>query len=210
MSRVWIAVAGVAIAAVIGLFVLLDGDDGGETAAKTPAPQVAGDEPSPPDPGTPEPARPELPDSDDSKPQNSGPGYIEYVNDAGVRIRDKRGRDVETNYEAPVRRPFKSLDIDARVLDKMGRELRGVARRCKEAHGGDISAGGRIQPRVAFEIKQGQLTVTEAQISLTNVKKDGEFQRCFYSGAVGLAVAAADHRDVEHHKMLVPIDLDRL
>lgn len=207
MNKVWIGVAIAALAAGIGLYVLLSGGD--ESRAKTAADSV--DNPSNPSVPPPTPVRPELPDrTATAGARTDSPGYTEYINDAGVRIRDKRGRVVATDYEKKPRRPFKSLDIEPVVLDRMGRALRNLARKCRKAHGGDLGDGARIQPRVAFEIKEGQLNVTEAELSLTNIKSGGEFERCFYSGALGLAVAAEDHKAIEKHKMLVPIDLGKI
>ena len=209
MNRVWIGIAAVVVVAAAGLYVLLDA--GSEAPVKTEPPEVKNDQPPATDPSSPTPERPALPERPDvTAGKTTSTDYVEVINDAGVRIRDKRGRVVNTDYEAPVRRPFKSLDMDPKMLDKMGRALRGVARECKRAHPGDLAAGARIQPRVTFEIKADQLNITAAQVSLTNVKEGGEFQRCFHSGAIGLSVAAAGHREVDRHKMLVPIDLDDL
>lgn len=138
-------------------------------------------------------------------------GYVEHVSEDGMRIRDKRGRPVaNTDLERQPKLPLKAVNIDSKVVLEMNKKLKGVARKCKAEHPGDVTKGAQVQPKVAFEIKEGQLNVTEADLKLTSIDEDSEFSRCFHSGAIGLAVAASGHRDVERHRMTVPINLDRI
>jgi hypothetical protein len=211
MSKVWIGVAAAVLAAGVVLYVLLG--RGGDEPKKTKAPEVAIKTPATAATDGPRP-RPELPKRsaiDNTADPYAKGGYTEHITADGVRIRDKRGRPVpNTDLEKRAKRPFKALDIDAQVVAEMGNKLRGVARKCKQAHPGDLTSGARVQPRVAFEIKAGQLSVTEAEVALEAIADDSEFSRCFYSGTIGLAVAASGHRDVERHRMLVPIDMDKI
>jgi hypothetical protein len=212
MTRLVIfAVAGAALAAA--LYVLLAG--GGSEEQSAPAPEAPAKETA-----APAADRPALPaESGEAEsasgnrraasPSASG-DYVEYIGESGNRVRDHRGRDVPVDPDKPVRRPFKSLDIEAKVVARMGTELRGVARRCKSQHAAEVVAGSRIQPRVTFEIREGRLAVTAAEMAVHNLPEGGSLAGCVYSGAIGLTVEAPGHREVERHTMTVPIDLDRV
>ena len=212
MNRIVIfAVAGAAL--VAALYFLLAGGGSEEPTAATPKPaETAEPSASPAD-------RPALPaESGDAASAGdrravtraASGDYVEYIGESGNRVRDHRGRDVPVDPNKPVRRPFKSLDIEAKVVARMGTELRGVARRCKSQHAAEVVKGSRIQPRVTFEIREGRLAVTAAEMTVRNLPEDGSLAGCVYSGAIGLTVEAPGHREIERHTMTVPIDLDRV
>lgn len=215
MNRAPILVLLAVAVAGAGIYLFVSGGSGG--------PEPSAPEPAEPDseaaesPGAPSGVRPELPaespgegEPTGSEPRLASRDYVEYRSDAGTRIRDHRNREVAVDPEAPVRRPFKTLDIEPKVVASMGRELRGVARRCRDAHRSEIGEAARVQPRVSFQIREGRLAITEAQLSLRNIPEDGEFASCVSSGAIGLTIEAPDHAEVERHTMTIPIDLDRV
>lgn len=208
-----LALVAVAVA-VAAYFLLARGED---HAAKTPAgePEATaradqGGGGSSASTGPRLPADPSAGSGAAERPATQRGDFVEFRSDAGVRIRDHRNRDVAVDPDTPVRQPFKTTRIEPGVVATMGRELRGVARRCVRDHASEIGEGARVQPRVTFEIHQGRLSITDADIGLENIAEDSQFAACMSSGAIGLTVEAAGHREVEHHSMLVPIDLDKL
>ncbi len=108
---------------------------------------------------------------------------------------------------ATLRRPFSTKRIEAKVVAKMAQELRREAIACKAKHGEEIGEDAQAQPRATFNIKEGRLTVTGVELSLTGIEENGMFRSCLESAAKGLVVDATDHRDVEVDVMNVPIRL---
>ncbi len=131
----------------------------------------------------------------------------EVYSSDGTRIRDYRTGDAPMrNPEAPFRKPLSVTKIKPALASRMGGELRKVANRCRSEHSAEVGEAAKVQPRATFEVKDGQLLVTDVEISLTNIPSGGDFESCLQSGVLGISVNAEDHPDIKEHKLMVPID----
>ena len=133
---------------------------------------------------------------------------FEAVGDNGTRVRDYRGTGAPIrNPDAPIKPPFRSKRIDAKVVATMGQAMKRAAKKCQSEHTAEVSEGAKVQPRATYTIKEERLVVTDVDITLVNIEENGGFRSCLQSAALSVTVDAPGHRDVEKDTMAVLIRL---
>lgn len=211
MNRGYLALgAGLMLAALIGLYVVLRKEDGAGAKRYPAAPKLAGiaeiDRGKPGVTVTPtaprENSRPAVPDG-------SGATVSEYTI-GGVRVRDHRSGDHAPLDIPPAIHPPEGRKIPSQLTSDLAQRLRTVMTECAptvppQARG----QASRIEGEILIAIKDHQATVTSATYQARDVvgEAQGSIKQCMEQKSVGVAAPSGDEPDVEGYAITLSLRL---
>lgn len=211
MNRGYLALgAALVLAAVIGLYVVLHGEDGAGAPHDPAGPKIA--EAARGDHGKPGVTVTPIAPREDSRPAASdGPGArVSEYTIGGVRVRDHRSGDHAPLDIPPAIHPPEGRKIPSQLTSDISQRLRTVLAECAagvlpEARG----AASRVEGEIQIAITDHHATITSATYQARDV--DGEAQasikRCMEQKSVGVATPSGDEPDVEGYAIALSLRL---